>query len=75
MRKFTAALMKMDPKTFAKVDFKYVDKQPDGQLLKVYIHVYLCVCMYIFVHICDYDYKHEYIRKQAARWTAIKSML
>jgi hypothetical protein len=24
----------MDPKTFAKIDFKYVDNQPDGQLLK-----------------------------------------
>jgi predicted sulfurtransferase len=34
MRIFTTALRKMDPKTFAKVDFKYVDNQPDGQLLK-----------------------------------------
>jgi hypothetical protein len=24
----------MDPKTFSKVDFKYVDNQPDNQLLK-----------------------------------------
>ena len=25
---------KMDPKTFSKVDFKYVDHQPDNQMLK-----------------------------------------
>jgi hypothetical protein len=24
----------MDPKTFSNVDFKYVDNQPDNQLLK-----------------------------------------
>lgn len=34
VRIFTAALRKYDPKTFGATDFKYVDNQPDNQLLK-----------------------------------------
>jgi predicted sulfurtransferase len=33
MRKFTAELRRYDPNTFRNTDFKYVDKQPDNQLL------------------------------------------
>ena len=34
VRIFTADLRKYDPKTFGATDFKYVDNQPDNQLLK-----------------------------------------
>jgi UPF0176 acylphosphatase like domain len=34
VRAFTAALRQFDPSTFGQTDFKYVDNQPDNQLLK-----------------------------------------